>query len=684
MNKSILSYLLCGGLVFSLMLAGQTVQAQGLSFPAAMNKSFAPLSIESGSPSRLAVTIFNPNDFPLTNASWTDNLTGVQPGIFIANPANVSNTCGGSVTAVPGGTTLSLSGGTVPDAVGSPGSCTVSIDVTSTTPGNLINTIPANSLTSTGELGPVTNSTPASATLHVDIVRAPTLNKSFAPNTMLVGQISELTIRIRNNDPTTALTQASLIDELPSNVVLANPVSSTLSNCGSSASLTAISGGSSVILGNSVIAANSTCTIRVNVTSTVSGVYTNTIPANAIQTLQGLTNGSPASATLNVQDIGLAKVFSPPSFQAGGTTTLTITLRNPTSSPYTGVQLSDTLPGNVLTVVAGSATTTCGGSVSTTLPRTVSLTNGTVPAGTASAPGSCTITVQVTAPMDAGGATYTNTIPANSLTTDQGITNGIAASARVRVYAVGGGIAGNKSFSPSTIAPGDNSRLRINIAAPPDTDLTNFSIVDNLPPTVSISNSSPATHNNCGAASVLTAVTGATSITLTGGTIASGTTCQINVYVTSSTLGVHTNTILPTDITNNENRTVPGNITADLTVETVSDISVRKSFTPPVVSPSGVSTLTITVRNTNDQPLVNVSVTDPLPGTLTDGIVVAPIPNASTTCAGGTVAAAAGAQTVSMTGGTVPARILDVPGECTIAVDVQGLGHLQRARILFL
>lgn len=675
MNKSIFSILVCGGLIFSMLSTGQIVKAQGFSFPAQMNKSFTPLHIEPGGISRLQVTVFNPNAFDLTNASWTDNLVSIQPGIRIANPANVSNTCGGTVTAVPGGTVLSLNGGTVPKQVGAtPGACTVGVDVTSSTSGNQINTIPAGTLSSTGGNGTVTNTTPASATLHVGEIMAPSISKSFSPNTMLVGQTSQLTIRIRNNDPDVTLTQASLTDSLPAGVVLANPVSSSLSGCGDSAEVAAISGGSSVILSGAVIQPNSTCSIRVNVTSTTSGIYNNTIPAEALRNQQGITNSSPASATLNVQDIGLSKAFSPPVFQAGGTTTLTITLRNPTSSSYTGVQLSDTLPGNVLTVVPGSATTTCGGTVTITPPRTVSLAGGRVPPGTSSAPGTCTISFQVTTPADASGGSFTNTIPEGALVTDQGITNGLPASARVRVYQAGTGISASKSFSPSTISPGENSRLRINIPAPADTDLTNFSIVDHLPPNVTISNSSPASHNNCGDSARLTAVTGETSISLTNGTIRAGTTCQIDVYVTSSTPGVHTNVIHPGDISNDENQTIPNDISADLTVEAVSDFRISKAFIPPVVAPGGISTLTITLQNRNDVPLVNVSVTDSLPGDSTNGLIVAPTPNASTTCAGGTVVAIPGSQSISMTGGTVPARLLDVPGSCTITVDVQGVG----------
>lgn len=676
MNKSIFSILVCGGLIFSAFATGSQVQAQGFTFPAEMNKSFNPLSIESGGISRLQVTVYNPNAYDLTNASWTDNLVGVQPGILLANPVNIANTCGGSVTAEPGGTEVSLSGGTVPAQVGpTPGSCTVSVDVTSTRAWNLINTIPAGALQSTGAGVSVTNTSPASATLHVSVIRGPSISKRFSPNTILVGQTSQMAIRIRNNNLVSSLTQASIQDSLPAGVVLANPVSPSLSGCGDSAAVDAASGGSSVVLNNATILPGATCSMQVNVISNKSGIYSNTIPASALKTQQGVTNEAPASAALNVQDIGLSKSFSPSAFSGGQTTTLTITLRNSTNSPYTGVKLSDTLPGSVLSVVPGSAATTCGGTVTVSAPGTVSLVGGTVPSGTPDSPGSCTISFQVTAPADASSGNFKNTIPVGALTTDQGITNGLPSSDWVRILPVGTGIDASKSFTPSTIPVGENSRLRINIPAPLDTDLTNFSVVDNLPPEVTISNSSPATYNNCGASALLTAATGASSVSLSNGNIAAGTICQIDVYVTSNTNGVHTNIIHPADITNNENRTIPGDLSADLQVEAVSVFKISKSFTPPSVSPGGVTTLRITLENRNAVPLVDASVTDPLPGDAADGIIVAPAPNASTTCAGGTVTAAPGSQTITMTGGTVPAMVNDVPGVCTVTVDVQGLGE---------
>jgi len=671
MNRKITSVVILIAVMIFLVQPGFVVQAQVLSYPAEINKSFTPISIASGAITRLNVSVYNPNTFPLNNASWIDNLVGVQPGLSIANPANISNSCGGSVTAVPGTTTLSLSGGTVPAQVGAtPGECTVGIDVTSTTLGNLINTIPANALSSTGGGVSITNTTPASATVTVVGVASPTVSKAFAPNTIWVGDTSVLAITINNTSAVIPLTQTSITDTLPTDVVVANPAlpANSLQNCGAAATVSATPGGSSITLDNGTISPGSSCVIRVNVTSSTPGVYTNTIPANAVTTQEGVTNDSPASAPLNVQPVGISKGFSPSSFQAGDTTTLTITLQNPSASAFTGANISDTLPGTVLTVVDGSATTTCGGNAITTLPRTVTLTGGTIPPGSSTTPGTCTISVQVTAPPTAGAASYTNTIPAGSLVTDQGVTNVLPATAPVRIYAAGTGIEASKSFSPSTIDVGGNSRLRINMRAPADTALTNFSLTDNLPAGVVISNSQGPNVTNCGAGAVLAAVTGASVITLTGGTIEAGVQCRIEVWVTSDTADTYLNIITPSDITNDQDRAPSGNRTATLTVLPLSDLSASKTFAPGAVAPLGLSTLTITLQNTNTSPLVDVSVLDNLPA----DVVVADPPNASTTCAGGTVTAVAGTQAIQLNGGSIPVQVGAVPGLCTITVDIQG------------
>jgi LPXTG-site transpeptidase (sortase) family protein len=663
----------------------QTVYA--IAIPAEINKQFTPILIDAGAISVLRVTVFNPNTFPLTNTSWTDNLVSVQSGLVIAPPGLVNNTCGGSVTAVPGTTLLSLSGGTVPAQVQViPGECYVEINVTSTVPGNLINTIPAASLNASGNDGgtPVTisNTTPASATLTVVAVLPPSISKGFSPNTISMGDVSTLTITLNNNDANTNLTGTSFTDTLPAGVVLANPAVGTtpLTNCGGSALLAATPGGNTIALTNATVTPGQNCVVTVNVTSATQDVYLNTIPAGpntpgSVKTDQGVTNADPAEATLYVQPINVTKQFDYSSFQAGGTNTLTITLQNLTNSTYTGVSISDTLPvipNANLTYVASSAATTCiSGTVSNT-STTVTLTGGTIPPNS-----SCTITVDVTTPISATDATYTNTIlpGAIDIASHPNITNGIEATADVSVYEFGTGMPNSvKTFFPDPIDIGQSTRLRIDLFAPADTDLTNFSITDYLPAGVTVSNTTPASVNNCGATPprVLTANTGATFISLTGGTILAGTRCRINVWVTSSTPGTVLNTISPDDISNTEGRNPSGNLTDTLTVNSAENLSVTKAFFPPTVNPGGLSTLTITLQNTYPSPLINTVLTDPLPGSVTNGVVVAPIPNASTTCIGGSVTANPGSQTITMTGGTVPAQVGGIPGACTITVTIQG------------
>ncbi len=303
------------------------------------------------------------------------------------------------------------------------------------------------------------------------------------------------------------------------------------------------------------------------------------------------------------------------------------------------------------------------------------MTGGTIPAL-----GSCTITATVTTDASAPNAAYTgansNTIPIGALLTDQLVSNTTAATAPVTVYSTGAGMTAAKSFTPATINNGENSDLLLTFTAPVDTAISGFSFTDTFPLGMTISNSSPAT-NTCGG--TLTAATGTGVISLSGGNIAIGASCTVHVFVTSDTGSgagvVYPNTINPIDITNTEARSIPVAVTSNLTVLTPSTLTMTKAFYPTIVNPNGLSTLRITLSNTNLAALVNVSLTDTTPGwpgTLTNGFVVAPIPNASTTCGSGVITAVPGSRTISMANGVVPAQVDGIPGLCTIDVNVQG------------
>jgi hypothetical protein len=122
------------------------------------------------------------------------------------------------------------------------------------------------------------------------------------------------------------------------------------------------------------------------------------------------------------------KSFAPGQVATGGTSTLTITLRN-NSQPTAAVlnaDLVDTLPANVVVATPANAATTCTGTlVATPGSGTITLQSGaSIPAS-----GSCTITVDVTSGTD---GTYVNTIPAGALSTQHG-SNAGAATATLRV-----------------------------------------------------------------------------------------------------------------------------------------------------------------------------------------------------------------------------------------------------------
>ncbi len=787
-------------------------------YQAGFNKSFTPINIAPGGTSQLSITIFNSNLFQLTNAAWSDNLAGVQPGITLANSVGLVNGCGGTVSAVAGGTSLSLSGGTVPPQVGvTNGSCTVTVNVTSTTAGDLVNTIPAGGLTAIGNGQLTSNTTPASATLSVSTVIAPSLAKSFTANTIWAGNTSVLAITITNNDPSNALSQIGITDTLPTNVVIANPPGATLTGAGcsgnASQNIIAVAGASSVTLSSSssypvTLAAGTTnkCIVSVNVTSGSQGAYINTIPAGAIQDYQGVTNAALATATLNVQQIGPTKAFAPGTIPAGGTSVATITLKNPTSTAYTNVSLTDPLPANM--TVSGTPTSPqCGGTVTSTA-ASVTLTGGTIPSGTDATPGQCLFTFTVTTPVGYAG-TLTNTVPVDSLIDDQHVTNSASFSANLTVnaalavaktfsptsitagnpslvtikltnatttaitgvlmtdtltsplvlystpalattcgpgvvtddtmdspntvtltngtipasgnctvtfnvtsptptsinnsIAAGGAcgvqgatavcnaaasntatitisasalpVTGSKAFTPANMLPGTNTSLAINVTAPSDTGLTGVSVTDNLPTGVTVINqngsgitTNPAKNASC-AGGTLTAITGTSTITYTGGSIAANATCTLTVWVTSSTPGTATNDIPPAQITDTQGRTLTSDITANLNV---SNLQISKAFYPPTINQNGLSTLTITLTNTNISALTGLSLTDSLPG----GVVVASglgEPNANTSC-GGTLTATPSSGSITLTGGVVPAEVGAITGKCTINVDVKGTG----------
>jgi uncharacterized repeat protein (TIGR01451 family) len=112
--------------------SGSAVAALQALVPPSIAAAFAPASVQISANSVLTFTITNANAaVPLSAVSFTDaypaNLVNANPAV----PA-VANTCGGALTASPGGASITLAGG----AVAAAGSCTISVPVTSAIAGN--------------------------------------------------------------------------------------------------------------------------------------------------------------------------------------------------------------------------------------------------------------------------------------------------------------------------------------------------------------------------------------------------------------------------------------------------------------------------------------------------------------------------------------------------------------------
>jgi len=106
-----------------------------------------------------------------------------------------------------------------------------------------------------------------------------------------------------------------------------------------------------------------------------------------------------------------------------------------------------------------------------------------------------------------------------------------------------GQIAGVMTFNPPKIAPGGVANLTIFLADQTNAAITNMSFTDSLPQApYSMKIAKPtATVNTCGG--TLTAPIGATTFSLSGGSIPVNQTCQITLQVTGATPGTDTNVI---------------------------------------------------------------------------------------------------------------------------------------------
>ncbi|MEP7328719.1 MAG: DUF11 domain-containing protein, partial [Betaproteobacteria bacterium] len=563
-------------------------------------KAIAPGTMALGGSATLTITLGNPNSIAIT---LTAALTDPMPAGVTTTSGNTGSCAGVTVAS----TSITMPAGTsIP-----PGSCTIVVTITSSTPGAVTNT--TSGLVTTGGSAP-----PASAPLTVTAT-ASTLGKTIVPATIPVGGTATLTITLANPNGVPLTLASPFTDTMPAGVTTTSGNTGTCADITVTPTVITKASGSPVPIGG--------CTIVVTITSSTPGSVTNV--TSTLETQLGSAPQASAPLTVTGGSVStLTKTIAPAAIAAGGTATLTLTLGNANASPLTlTAAFTDTMPVGV-TTTSGNTGTCTGVTVTST---SIAMASGaTIPAG------GCTIVVTITSSTP---GTVTNTT--SPLQTGAGTTPPASAPLTVTVGAAG---TLTKSIAPSTIAPAGIATLKLTLGNPNASPLTlTAPFTDTMPAGVT------TTSGNTGTCTGVT-VTSTAIAMATGSTIPPGG-CTIIVTITSTTPGTVINTT--SALQTGAGTTPPA--TAPLTV-VAGAITLSKAFVPGTIVVGSSVTLTLSLGNSGVAPVtLTAPFTDPMPAGLT-----ITSPNTGT-CSGVTVTSTL----ITMAAGSsIP------PGGCTIVVGV--------------
>jgi large repetitive protein len=625
---------------------------------------------------------------PVTNASLTTNpvLTSiarlaitknvapagaVRVGQFLTYSISVNNdgtaNSSGStlIDAIPAGTTYvpgstTFNGAVVADASGampftvtnainSPGQPAGQINVGATATVTFqvqVNTGPGgNTITNTanGDVDGPGGAASVSASVNspVSPTVAPPITKVFSPTSIAPGANSTITFTLGNTN-LVPLTNVNFTDALTNMSVSSATIGGTCAGVTNSPALVADITALNLTIPSLPVGG---CTITVQVTSSTAGTHPNS--TSGVTSTQTPTAGAASNvATLQVLSLPtIAKAFGASPIAEGGTSTITFTLTNPNTAPLTNANFTDALTS--ISVSSATIGGTCAGTTnSPALVVGATALNLTVPSLPTTG---CTVTVQVTSstvgtnPNTASGVTSTQTPIAGPPSNTANLT--VMAPPIV-----------TKTFLTNPVAKDAITKLSIAIRNPNTIAITGAAFTDNYPttPNNNLVNSNPtnaaftAASITAGCTGTITAAAGARSLALTGGTIPPNTTCTITVDVlsTSNAQPTYLNNTGPVTTTN----AGTGAAASDSLV-VVNGPTVSKSFTPASIPVGGISQLTVNLSTTaGGAGTTGVAITDTYPA----GLVNAPgTPIVSNTC-GGSLTAAPGANTISLSGGLIP------------------------------
>jgi LPXTG-site transpeptidase (sortase) family protein len=531
---------------------------------------------------------------------------------------------------------------------------------------------------------------------------AATISKNFSPDPTTAGGVSTLTFTLTNPTSTT-LTGLNFSDSLPQtpgNMAVASTPNASTTGCGSP-TFAPLGGDIVLTFSNGSLAPNSSCTIKVNVTVTAAGTYSNTTTHLFIGTLDtghaatdtltvnsapagpapvcgltmaqwtfatGFNTASPVPATSSVTASAspgagvVSTAFSEGTDSWGSNggiaTTATLTTTNNdylqfvlNTAGFSSVSLTfDAARKNIPNSPRGIAVYYSSGTGNNPEPNVPLYNNATaLPTGTTafSAFGSFTFTPPA-------NTTYVRIYFFNAGNTSSGSDIFVD-----NVTFSGCGIPSpatfSKAFSPNPVSVGATSTLTFSLTNPnTGVDFTGVSFTDTLPGNLTVPTGSSSQCNGT------LSTTFPRTIVFSGGTLLSGASCNVAVTVTTTASGVYDNVSgFVSSVEGGTNSGSTGVATASLTV--LKPPGISKLFAPNPILVNGISTLTFTITNPNlNNALNGVAFSDSYP----PGLQNAGTPNAATSCTGGAVTTPT-TTSVSLGSATVPAG-----GSCTVSVDV--------------
>lgn len=529
-----------------------------------------------------------------------------------------------------------------------------------------------------------------------------TISKNFVPDPTSVGGVSVLTFTITNPNGA-AVSGVNFSDTFPTSpgamVVAATPAATT-TGCGTP-TFTPSPGAGSISFSDGTVAANSTCTIRLNVTAPVTGIYSN-VSNNLFVGLSD--TGSLASDTLTVTDSPTPPACVPgvPIVQWNFPTGFNVNSPAPSSGLGTATPGGGIVPkaftngtdswGSDGGIGSGAALDTSLNdyfefSFDTSGFSSVSLTFQGRRATSANSPtGVAVYYDDASGNPETGTQLYSNASVLTTSLTDIGGTHTFtppASTSYVRIYLFNAGnttpgsdgmidsvtLTGcgtpspptlTKGFSPNPVAVGASSTLTFTVTNPnASIALSEIAFDDALPAGITVATGGASL---CGGTLTTSAPD---SISFSGGSLAALGSCAIPVSVTAATAGPHDNVSgFVSAGPSGPNNGPSGIASASLTA--VQPPAIAKVFSPNPVLAGGVSTLTFTLTNPNpNNPLSGVAFSDSFPTSPAPMVVASPTGASTAGCGSPTFAPSAGSGSISLTGATIAAG-----GSCTVEVDV--------------